>query len=108
MPSKAEREDNLDVGSNDAQAAAKVPKERHFTINQLSLPLPAAKNTAAWAHASTAFNFELQSLALRTRKIYLHHTPSVPSHDVELYLDIEGVAGSRLSVLDRRCGLPWV
>ncbi len=88
---KAEQEDNLTLLDRmTPKLLQKYHKKGIFTINQLSYLFRPRKTRRRGAHASTAFSFELQTLALRTRKIYLHQTPSVPSHDVELFLDIEG------------------
>ena len=89
---KAEREDNLTLLDRmTPKLLRKYQQKGIFTINQLSYLFRPRKTRRRGAHASIAFSFELQALALRTRKIYLHKTPSVPSHEVELYLDIEGL-----------------
>ncbi len=90
--SKAEREDSLTLLDRmTPKLLRKYHKKGISTINQLSHLFRPRKTRRRGVHASTAFSFELQALALRTRKIYLHKTPSVLSHDVELYLDIEGL-----------------
>ena len=104
---KAEREDNLTLLDRmTPKLLRKYQQKGIFTINQLSYLFRPRKTRRLGAHASIAFSFELgHVLALRTRKIYLHKTPSVPSHEVELYLDIEGLPDPRLSLLGRRRGL---
>jgi predicted RecB family nuclease len=37
------------------------------------------------------FNLELQALALRTGKIYVHQPPLIPAHLTDIFLDFEGV-----------------
>ncbi len=89
---KAEQEDNLTLLDRmTPKLLKKYHKKGIFTINQLSYLFRPRKTRRRGALASTAFSFELQALALRTRKTYLHHTPSIPSHAVELFLDIEGL-----------------
>src|SRR6266540_2018142 len=43
------------------------------------------------ARVRSGFNLELQALALRTAKIYVHQPPVISVHPVELFFDIEGV-----------------
>jgi len=62
-----------------------------FTINQLSYVFRPRKNRKTPRHATSQFNVELQALAIRTGKIYLHETPKILRSPVELFLDIEGV-----------------
>jgi predicted RecB family nuclease len=62
-----------------------------FTINQLSYLFKPRRQRRKRQHKPSVFNTELQALALRTGKIYVHQPPVVPLHDVELFLDIEGV-----------------
>ncbi|QDU89461.1 Transposase IS66 family protein [Pirellulimonas nuda] len=62
-----------------------------LTVNQLSYlfrPRRARKRSPA---AQPSFNIELQALALRTKKIYLHDAPKLHEQPVEIYLDIEGI-----------------
>ncbi len=62
-----------------------------FTVNQLSYlfrPRRAKKRSPV---AQPSFNIELQALALRTKKIYLHDPPTLHEQPVEIYLDIEGI-----------------
>jgi predicted RecB family nuclease len=62
-----------------------------FTITQLSYQFKPRRQRKLRNVRPTGFNLELQALALRTGKIYIHQTPVVPHHPTELYLDIEGV-----------------
>src|SRR4029453_9253177 len=38
------------------------------------------------------FNPELQALALRTGKTYLHQLPQLPRQPIEVFLDFEGIS----------------
>jgi len=69
----------------------KYHKKGIFTINQLSYLFKPRRQRKKRAHRPAGFNLELQALALRTGKIYLHQPPSIPAHLTELFLDMEGV-----------------
>src|SRR4029077_19051867 len=43
--------------------------------------------------------FELQALAIRTKKIYIHAPPAVPKNTLRLFLDIEGIPDQRFYYL---------
>ena len=66
-------------------------KKGIFTVNQLSYVFRPRKNRKNPRRATSHFNVELQALAIRTSKIYLHETPTLLRSPVELFLDIEGV-----------------
>jgi hypothetical protein len=70
-----------------------------FTVNQLSYVFRPRKNRKNPRRATSQFNVELQALAMRTRKIYLHETPKIPRSPVELFLDIEGVPDRKFHYL---------
>jgi predicted RecB family nuclease len=64
-------------------------KKGIFTVTQLSyLYKPRRKKRAR--PPGTSFKVELQALAIRTGKIYVHELPRVPRAAVELFLDVEG------------------
>lgn len=70
----------------------KYGKRGIFSINQLSYAYrPRRRRRKRPASAPPVFNIELQAMAIRTGKIILHDSPSLPSHRVELFLDIEGL-----------------
>jgi predicted RecB family nuclease len=89
---QAEREDNLSLLDRmTPKVMLKYHKKGIFTVNQLSYLFKPRRQRKKRAHVPLGFNLELQALALRTGKIYVHQPPSVPVHPTELFLDIEGV-----------------
>ena len=71
--------------------AAKYQKKGIFTLTQLSYVYRPRRRRKGAGKVPTPFNPELQALAIREKKIYLHERPSLPQHPVELFLDIEGI-----------------
>jgi predicted RecB family nuclease len=65
-------------------------KKGIFTITQLSY-LYRPRRRKRSRPSDTSFKVELQALAIRTGKIYLHELPRVPRAAVELFLDVEGI-----------------
>ncbi len=89
---QAEKEDNLSLLDRiTPKVMRKYHKKGVFTVNQLSYLFKPRRQRKKRAHAPLGFNLELQALALRTGKIYVHQPPSIPVHPTELFLDIEGV-----------------
>lgn len=74
-------------------------KKGIFTVNQLSYVFRPRKNRKTPRHAAAHFNVELQALALRKKKTYVHEEPRLSRHPVELFLDMEGVPDRRLHYL---------
>ena len=62
-----------------------------FTVTQLSHVFRPRKRRSRRVEKAPTFNVELQALAIRTGKVYLEETPSIPENPVELYFDIEGI-----------------
>ncbi len=90
---QAEKEDNLSLLD---RASAKVlqhyEKKGIFTVKQLSyLYKPRRRNKRAKKAPLRLHKLELQALAIRTNKIYLHELPQLVRKRVELFLDIEGI-----------------
>jgi predicted RecB family nuclease len=90
---QAEKEDNLSLLSH---ATAKVLKHYEkkgiFTVKQLSyLYKPRRRNKRVKKAPLRLHKLELQALAIRTNKIYLHELPQVSRKPIELFLDIEGI-----------------
>jgi predicted RecB family nuclease len=67
-------------------------KKGIFTVNQLSYLFKPRRHRKRSPAAQPSFNIELQALAVRTNKIYLHEPPVLAEQPVELYLDVEGIA----------------
>ena len=89
---QAEAEDSLILLD---RMTPKVMRKYHqrgiFTIKQLSFLFKPRRQRKQRKNQPTGFKLELQALALRTGKIYLHELPSVPEHRTEIFLDMEGV-----------------
>ena len=89
---EAEDNDNLSLlGQMTQKVISKYEKKGIFTLKQLSYVFNPRRRRKKSVAAISVFNLELQALALRTGKIYLHETPSIPTNQVELFLDIEGI-----------------
>ena len=89
---QAESEDNLSLLDHmTPKIMRKYHKKGIFTVKQLSYLFKPRRHRKNRASVSTSFNLELQALALRTGKIYVHQSPTVPKSPIELFLDIEGV-----------------
>jgi predicted RecB family nuclease len=89
---EAEESDNLSLLQRMTPKIIKrYERKGIFTIKQLSYVFNPRKRRKKSIVANSIFNIELQALSLRTRKIYLHETPSIQTHTVEIFLDIEGV-----------------
>ena len=74
------------------KVAAKYQKKGIFTLTQLSYVYrPRRRPKKSLGKIPTPFNVELQALAIREKKIYLHERPTLVQQAVELFLDIEGI-----------------
>jgi len=84
---QAEKEDNLSLLDRmTPKVMRKYHKKGIFTVNQLSYLFKPRRQRKKRAHVPSGFNIELQALALRTAKIYVHQPPVIPVHPVELSL----------------------
>jgi predicted RecB family nuclease len=89
---EAERTDSLFLLEKmTPKLVAKYHKKGIFTVTQLSYVYRPRRRKKRAAKSPTPFNVELQALAIRTKKIYLHERPTLQTHPVELFLDIEGI-----------------
>ena len=97
----AERDDDLSLLD---RVTPKLRQRYHdrgiFTVRQLSYsyrPRKQRKRTPKMPHppAGTRHEPELQALAIRTGKTYLHEVPTLTRPPVECFLDIEGVPDRR-------------
>jgi len=89
---KAEKEDNLSLlGKMTQKVVRRYEKKGIFTVKQLSYVFNPRRRRKKSVAAISIFNLELQALAIRTEKIYLHKTPLIPTNQVEIFLDIEGI-----------------
>jgi predicted RecB family nuclease len=97
---EAENNDNLSMlVKMTPKVIRRYEKKGIFTIKQLSYAFNPRRRRKKSLAASHIFNFELQALALRTKKIYLHETPLIPTNQVELFLDIEGIPDQNFNYL---------
>jgi predicted RecB family nuclease len=66
-------------------------KKGIFTVKQLSyLFKPRKRKMRSRKPPPVTHKLELQALAIREKKIYLHELPDLPRQPVELFLDMEG------------------
>ena len=89
---EAEEDDNLSLlGRMTPKLIKKYQAKGILTVTQLSYIFRPRRRRKRQQKAPSLFNVELQALALRTGKIYLNESPSIPENPVELFLDIEGI-----------------
>ncbi|MGH9340056.1 MAG: TM0106 family RecB-like putative nuclease, partial [Acidobacteriota bacterium] len=89
---QAEKDDSLTLLDRMTQKVMrKYHKKGIFTITQLSYLFQPRRQRKKRKDRPAGFSLELQALALRTDKIYLHNTPDIPQKSTELYLDMEGI-----------------
>jgi len=89
---QAEREDNLSLLDRmTPKLMNRLQRKGIFTVNQLSYLYKPRRNRKRRKRRPLGFDFALQALALRNRKIYVYETPSIPVQETEIFLDIEGL-----------------
>ena len=89
---EAERTDSLFLlDKMTPKLVAKYNKKGILTLTQISYVFRPRRRRKNAGNLPAPFNVELQALAIRTKKIYLHERPALPQHPVELFLDIEGI-----------------
>ncbi len=97
---EAEQHDNLTLLDRvTPKVAQKYRKKGIFTVEQLSYVFKPRRRRKRPEPTTPSFNVELQALAVRTGKIYLHQTLSIPRGDVEFFLDIEGIPDQKFDYL---------
>ncbi|MBL7185302.1 MAG: TM0106 family RecB-like putative nuclease [Phycisphaerae bacterium] len=69
----------------------KYQKKGIFTITQLSYLYKPRRRKKKTTSSPLLFKVELQALAIRTNKIYLHEAPTLLKQPIELFLDVEGI-----------------
>jgi hypothetical protein len=69
----------------------KYQKNGIFTTTQLSHLYRPRRRKKKTTSVPLSFNIELQALAIRTNKVYLHEVPTLLKQPTELFLDIEGI-----------------
>jgi predicted RecB family nuclease len=91
---QAEKDDSLTLLDRMTPKAMRKYHERGiFTINQLPFLFRPRRQRKKRRERLTGFGLELQALALRTGKTYLHEPPSVLEHPTEIFLDMVSVLG---------------
>jgi predicted RecB family nuclease len=89
---EAERNDDLSLLERITPKARQRYHARGiFTVRQLSYLFRPRRKRKRTRGAPVQHHPELQALALREGKTYLHEPPALTRHPVELFLDIEGV-----------------
>lgn len=89
---EAETSDNLTLLERmTPKLMQRYAKKGIFTVSQLSYLFKPRRRRKRAKPAPPSFSLELQALAIRTNKIYLHENPSLGKKPIELYLDIEGI-----------------
>jgi predicted RecB family nuclease len=90
---QAEQEDNLSLLHGvTARDIRQYAKKGIFTVKQLSyLFKPRKPKKRSRKPPPVTYKVELQALAIREQKIYLHALPTLSRQPVELFLDIEGI-----------------
>jgi predicted RecB family nuclease len=89
---EAEKTDNLTLLDRITPKLLKRYNDKGiFTVTQLSHVFRPRKRRKQRVQKAPFFNVELQALVVRTRKVYLEETPSLPASPIELYFDIEGI-----------------
>ncbi|MCY7282635.1 MAG: TM0106 family RecB-like putative nuclease, partial [Cyanobacteria bacterium CAN_BIN43] len=98
---QAEKEDNLSLLDRvSAKVLQNYEKKGIFTVKQLSyLYKPRRRNKRAKKAPLRLHKLELQALAIRTNKIYLHEIPQLTRKPIELFLDIEGIPDQQYEYL---------
>ena len=89
---QAEKDDSLTLLD---RMTPKLMRKYHqkgiFTVNQLSYLFKPRRRRKDGKQRAMGFKLELQALALRTGKIYVHQAPFIPASPTEIFLDMEGV-----------------
>jgi predicted RecB family nuclease len=89
---QASQEDHLSLlGGIKPKEIQKLHSKGIFTIHQLSYTFRPRRIRNRPSNYIRPHSFELQALALRNRKIYVHETPTLPHSTVDIYFDIEGL-----------------
>ena len=98
---KAEQEDNLSLLNHvTSKVIRHYEKKGIFTIKQLSyLYKPRRRNKRKKKDPVQLHKIELQALAIRTNKIYIHELPELNRKPIELFFDIEGIPDQKYEYL---------
>jgi predicted RecB family nuclease len=97
---QAEQEDNLSLLDHmTPRMMQRYHRKGLFTVHQLSYVFKPRRRRKRAKHQPVHFNIELQALAIRTGKIYVHALPELPRQPIELFLDCESLPDQRFHYL---------
>ena len=97
---QAEQEDNLSLLAHmTPKMILRYHRKGIFTVHQLSYLFTPRRRRKSSKNKPVRFNLELQALAIRTGKIYVHELPVLKRHPIRLYLDFEGIPDQRFHYL---------
>lgn len=97
---KAEKDNDLSLlAQMTAKAIQNYHKKGIFTVTQLSYLFKPRRRKKSKKKSHVQYKLELQALAIRTEKIYLQELPELARHQVELFLDIEGIPDQKFHYL---------
>ncbi|MEB3121809.1 MAG: IS66 family transposase [Snowella sp.] len=98
---QAKQEDNLSLLAHvTSKIIRHYEKKGIFTIKQLSyLYKPRRCNKRKKQAPVQLHKIELQALAIRTNKIYIHELPELNRKPIELFFDIEGIPDQKYEYL---------
>jgi len=89
---KAEHDDDLSLLERVTPKARRRYHDRGiFSVAQLSYQYKPRRRRKPSPKAPVQHRLELQALALRTGKTYLHELPALVRHHTEIFMDFEGV-----------------
>jgi predicted RecB family nuclease len=98
--SRAVEEDNMSLlGGMHRGHIEQQNKKGIFTLHQFSHTFRPRRTPKRARNPAKPRHFALQALALRENKVYIHGTPELPSAEPAIYVDIEGLPGSRFFYL---------
>ncbi len=91
---KAEHDDDLSLLERMTPRARQRYRDHGiFSVTQLSYTFRPRRRRKASPKSPVKHLFELQALALRTGKTYLHEPPALVRQQPEIFLDFEGIPG---------------
>ena len=97
---QTEKDDNLSLLDRiSTKKMQQYQKKGVFTVTQLSCLFKPRRRREKCSKGPVSFNVELQALALRSGKTYIQELPELSRHDIELFLDIEGIPDKNLHYL---------
>ena len=88
---QAVKEDNISLLRGVKEKEVKgYAKKGILTVTQLAHTFRPRRKRKRAREANNRHHHALQALAIRDKKIYVFGTPELPTHHVQIYLDIEG------------------